>query len=147
MLDIIRKFFDEGQKENADDQPGELAVAAGSLMVEAAMADQDYTDKERDIITRLLAETFDLSTEDALKTRAAAEDRQAKANDLHQFTKTVKGLKPETKALLIEGLWRIVLSDASRDPYEEALIRRVAGLLYVSDVESAAARQRAQASL
>ena len=146
MLDIIRKFFSEGEKEQDETQTDGLAVAAGALMVEAALADQTYTDKERDIITRLLRETFDLSPEDAEKTRKEAEDRQAQANDLHQFTKTVKGLKAETKILLIEGLWRIALSDAERDPSEEALIRRVAGLLYVSDVESGAARQRAQSS-
>lgn len=147
MLDVIRKFFDQGKKEEETDETNELAIAAGALMVEAAFADETYTDKERSIITRLLQSTFDLSEDDALKTRVEAESRQADANDLHQFTKRVKSLSAETKLLLIEGLWHIALSDAARDPYEDALIRRVAGLLHISDVDSGAARQRVQASL
>ena len=37
---------------------------------------------------------------------------------------------------IIEILWKIVYSDNSKDNYESNLIRRVCGLLYISDKDS-----------
>ena len=47
------------------------------------------------------------------------------------------------KILLIEVLWEIILSDNEIHDYESNLIRRLAGLLYVSDVECGNAKKRA----
>jgi len=43
---------------------------------------------------------------------------------------------------VIEALWQIALADGERNAEEDALLRLVANLLGVSDVESAAARKR-----
>ena len=44
---------------------------------------------------------------------------------------------------LIEALWEIVLSDGKIHDFESNLIRRLAGLLYISDVNSGNAKKRA----
>jgi uncharacterized tellurite resistance protein B-like protein len=46
---------------------------------------------------------------------------------------------------VIEGLYRVALSDGERSDEEDAFIRHVASLLYVDDVARAGARQRAEA--
>lgn len=123
----------------------ELAIAMTALMIEAARADEVQTDIETDLIRRALTDGFDLSTTDAERLFAEAARRQADAVDLHQFTKLAKGLPHDEKIAFVEGLWRIVLSNDDRDPYEEAVIRRICSLIYVSDIDSGAARQRVAA--
>ncbi|MEL7016541.1 MAG: TerB family tellurite resistance protein [Pseudomonadota bacterium] len=118
-----------------------LQTAFAALLVEAARADEHYDEKERALITTLISRQFDLSPDAATAVRTRGENAQAAAIDLHQFTRTVKQLDAEEKRRFMEGLWRIVLSDGVRDPWEDALVRRVANLIHVTDVESARARQ------
>ncbi len=125
----------------------DVAVSIAALLVEAARADEDYTEVERALIERMLVDEFGVEAKDAPALREKSEARQEEAVDLYQFTRDAKSLSPEMKITLIESLWRIVLSDAKRHSWEDTLIRRVCGLLYVSDVDSGAARQRVQREL
>jgi uncharacterized tellurite resistance protein B-like protein len=128
-------------------RPDEERLAVAALLVEAARADEAYTAREKALIDVALADRFALSPCCASDLRVEGEAAQAKANDLHRFTKIVKALPPEHKLDLVESLWRVVLSDGARDPHEDAFIRRVCGLIYVSDPESGAARNRAMKTL
>lgn len=123
----------------------ELAVAA--LLVEAARADENYTDLERTLIKRALAAQFLLDAEAANALLAAGEAAQAEALDLHRFTRVAKAMATEDKLALVERLWTVILSDGARDPHEDALVRRVCGLIYVSDPESGVARAHAARAL
>ena len=59
-----------------------------------------------------------------------------KANDIHQFTSELnKSLNDEEKLSIIKMLWKIVIADGRIDDYENALIRKISGLLYVDDVQ------------
>ncbi|MEL6111504.1 MAG: TerB family tellurite resistance protein [Pseudomonadota bacterium] len=134
---FLKKPSDADQSTGDDD----LQTAFAALLVEAARADEHYDDKERALITTLIGRQFDLSPEAAAGVRTRGENAQAAAIDLHQFTRSVKQLGAEEKRSFMEGLWRIVLSDGVRDPWEESLVRRVASLIHVTDQESARARQ------
>ena len=59
-----------------------------------------------------------------------------KANDIHQFTSELnKSLNDDEKLSIIKMLWKIVIADGRIDDYENALIRKISGLLYVDDVQ------------
>ena len=74
-----------------------------------------------------------------------AEEAQAEANDLYGFSRVVKDkLDHAGKCQLIEDMWVIALSDAEKAPYEEMIIRRLVGLIHLEDIDSAAARRRAE---
>ncbi|MEO1014911.1 MAG: TerB family tellurite resistance protein [Pseudomonadota bacterium] len=148
MFDQIKAIF-SGPREAADavGEGEETAVALAALMLEAAKADEVRTGDEDALIRRVLIEAFDVADADADALLAEAEKRQSAANDLHQFTKLAKALPDEDRIAFIEALWSIALSDDVRDPYEEAVIRRICGLIYVSDVDSGAARRRVEARL
>ena len=134
------------QKDAApESDPMQIAIAA--LMVEAARADERYEDREKRIIDRSLASGFQLPEEDVRKLRAQAEDVQSNANDIQQFTKVAKEMSQEAKAGFVEQLWEIVLSDGDKDVFEDSLIRRICGLIYVEDRQSGEARARAAARL
>lgn len=135
-----------GQKKDEPADERTLAVAVAALMVEAARADEAYTDAERALIDRLLTDGFGVAPAACAAVRAEAEGKAAAAADLYQFTRRAKELPAAGKSALMEALWRIVLSDGSRGAWEETLIRRVAGLLHIEDQESARARQRVLAA-
>lgn len=142
MLDRLKAMFAREKTPARETASTPLAVAA--LLVEAARADENYTDAERSLIEAALAAQFSLDAAGARALREDAEAVQADALDIHRFTKVAKAMAAGEKLALLERLWTIVLSDGARDPHEDALIRRVCGLIYVSDPESAAARKRAE---
>lgn len=125
--------------------PLQLAIAA--LLVEAACADEKYEESEKAIIDKTLAAKFGVSAADAAALRAKGEAAQAGALDIQRFTRIAKAMAADEKIAFIEQLWEIVLSDGERDPFEDTLIRRICGLIYVEDRDSGAARARVAARL
>jgi uncharacterized tellurite resistance protein B-like protein len=144
MLDVFRKLLFEPADAGANVPSPQRAVAA--LLVEAAHSDGTFADDERHLIEAFLAEAFDLDAAAASALRAAGEKDQAAAADLVRFTRVIKTTLDESERVaVLEALWRIVLSDGSRHPREDALLRRLAPLLALSDRHSALARQRVAA--
>ena len=62
-----------------------------------------------------------------------AEKKENDSNHIQEFTKDAKSLSMENKIIIVETLWRIILSDGKSDIYENILMRRLAGLLYLDD--------------
>ena len=140
MLDAILKFFAAPETAAAADAPH---VAVAALLVELARSDADYTEAERGIVEHLLAGLFGLDAAGARKARLDGEAAQARAADLVRFTRVVKTqLSEADRIALMEGLWGVALSDGTRDPHEDALLRKLAPLIAVSDRDSAEARMR-----
>lgn len=120
-----------------------LQVAVGALLVEAARRDDMFNAEEQGAIKRLLAERFSLSDAEAEELLEAARSANAGAGQLFGFTnKVVKELDENDRIHIIEMLWEVAYADGVLDPHEDAMIRRVAGLVYVSDFERGAARRR-----
>ncbi len=123
--------------------PSGLQVAVGALLVEAARRDDMFNADEQDAIKRLLAERFDLSPEDTQDLFDVAEQTSVNSGQLFGFTnKVVKELDEADRVHVIEMLWEVAYADGVLDPHEDAMIRRVAGLVYVSDFDRGVARRR-----
>ncbi len=148
-MSIFKSIFASPNRSSAEDNDpaGAFRTSVAALLVEAARADDHYAPREIEIIDKSLAASFDLSAEDAAALRAEGEKAQSGALDIHRFTRVAKQMTAEEKTAFVEQLWEIVLSDGDRDPYEDALIRRICGLIYVDDRESGAARARVAARL
>lgn len=143
MIDLLKTIFAAPDAPRAE-VPPDRAVAA--LLVEAARSDGDYDPAEMAAIDRFLGEIFETSQDAARALRVEGEGAQAEAVDLHRFTRVVKtGLDAEKRATILEALWFVALADGERDPHENALIRKLAPLLALTDHDSAAARRRAMA--
>ncbi len=125
------------------DSDARLALAA--LLVRIARSDNDYAPAEKDRIDRILARRYDLSPFEASDLRQQAESLEGEAPDTVRFTRAIKDAVPYDHRLgVVESLWQVVLADGERAQEEDALLRLVAKLLGVSDVDSAMARQRAE---
>ena len=150
---MVKKLFSKktaaetGRNDAANDVGDELALAIAALMVEAARADDHYEEREKTIITRGLATMFELKDDAAAALCASAEKSQAEALDIQRFTRIAKTMTADDKITFLETMWEIILSDGERDPYEDTLMRRICGLIYVEDRESGHARARVEARL
>ncbi len=124
----------------------EASLAMAALLVRLARTDGTYDAQEVASIDHALVETFGLSPEAAGALRLRAEALEAEAPDTVRFTRALKDAVPHDHRIdLVEAMWRVVLSDGTRDDDEESMMRLVSNLLGISDVDSALARQRAGA--
>ena len=122
---MILKFFN---KENSLDNDTDLLNVA-CLMIHAAKIDENYTDKEKKIIKETLTKLS--NNENLDKLISEAETKEADSNHIQDFTKNIKAMDKNDKIEIIKNIWSIILSDGTSDMYEENLMRRLAGLLYV----------------
>ena len=112
-------------------------LAAAALMVEVAVQDGEFEEAERRVIENTLIHKLKLSTEDAKELLVLAEDKQSQSIQILSFTKEIKNhFDNEGRANIMEMLWGVVFADGKEDAYESNLMRRIAGLLYISDRES-----------
>ncbi len=151
MLDRIRALFspaDEPGKQQRRHSFAECQLAAAALLVEAAEMDSDFDAAERVRIGQLIQAQFELAPDEAEDLLAEAEKAAAASVAWHGFTSAIKdGFDHAERVQLIEMLWEVVYVDGQLHDYEASLLRRITGLLYVSDRESGEARKRVLARL
>ena len=123
-------FFKSKEKDGENDNSSYSKIAA--LLVHTAKIDENYEDKEREIIKKTLIE---LGAENSKidKVVLDAEVIEANSNQILDFTKEVKSMSEVDKIKIVESLWKIIYSDNSADIYETNLMRRLSGLLYIDD--------------
>jgi uncharacterized tellurite resistance protein B-like protein len=128
--------------------PDRLQIAVGALLVEAAQMDGTFDANEQAAIKRILAERYKLTPWEAEALFKASEQARDASTQLFAFSNTiVHDMEPEDRAQIIEMLWEVAYSDGHLDAEEDALIRKVAGLIYVTDRDRGEARKRALARL
>ncbi len=142
MLEHLKALLGAGAPSAGLDV-GDLRLAAAVLMVDAASIDGEFGEYERGIVASVLKRHFGL-TDDALATLVSlAVGKRDTASDLNRYTLTIKDEFSEAQRIeLVELLWEVVYADGQLHDYEANLLRRIAGLLYVSDRERGDARKR-----
>ena len=137
---------DTAAPDGPGDKPDGLQLAVAALLVEAAWRDDVFETVERDKIEEILSDHFGLTA--AQTTDLLAAVAKNRSNQLFGFTsKIVKAMDEEGRIRLIEMLWEVAYADGVLDADEDALIRRVAGLVYVTDVDRGKARRRVRDKL
>ncbi|MGE5146783.1 MAG: TerB family tellurite resistance protein [Candidatus Eiseniibacteriota bacterium] len=145
MLDRIRSLLREAANGSFDDphRPDALQVAVAGLLVEVARMHEDFDPAERATIRRLLAKRFDLTDDNVDALIETADRRVQEAGDFWTFARVVKDRFDEAQRIaMIEMMWEVAYADGQVDDFEASLMRRVAGLIYVDDFSSGAARKR-----
>ena len=129
---MFNKFF----KKNKTHPLNNKSVLIAALLIHAAKIDENYTDVEKNIIKKALINLYNIKTNEAEKLLKDAEAKEQDSNQIVEFTREIKNNSMEFRLKIIEILWKIVYSDGANDNYESNLIRRICGLLYVSDRDS-----------
>ena len=121
-------FFKNKEKETMIDDKSYSNIAA--LLIHVAKIDENYEDKEKDIIKKTLIE-LGAANSNIDKLISDASVIEENSNQILNFTKEVKNAPESDKIRIIESLWKIIYSDDNADIYETNLMRRLAGLLYI----------------
>ena len=147
MLQSLKKIFSNEINKDQEVKNNDIGILAG-LLIEAANTDGKVTQDEVDQISSSLINVFKESPREVKIALSKALDDKDNSRSLFYYTsKLNKSFSHEKKLLLIEVLWEVILSDNAVHDFESNLLRRLAGLLYVSDFECGNAKKRAKERL
>lgn len=145
MLHTIQEFFRiriESDTRAGPDQRG-LQLATAALLFEMLRADDEEHPEERRALERTLAKHFALSETETRELAELADREAADSVSLYQFTGLINThFTPEQKVQVVEMLWQVAFADGHLDPYEEALVRKIADLIYVPHRDFIRAKHR-----
>ena len=143
MINLLKNILNNQTSNEEIEDNKNLELLCG-LMIEAAYTDGKIEQSELNKIKSSLVNVFDEKPNEIDLVLDTAVKNKNNSKSLHYYTSYInKNFDDDKKILLIEALWEIVLSDGDIHDFESNLIRRLAGLLYISDVKSGNARKRA----
>ena len=125
MLNFLKK-----KNKNKIDMDNSSLIKITALLIHAAKIDENYTEKEKKIIRKAIFE-LDSKDDNIDEVLIKAEEIEKNSNQILDFTKEVKNMNEDSKIKIIEALWKIIYSDNNPDMYENSLMRRLSGLLYL----------------
>ena len=133
---MFNKIFKSQKKDQKKDNLDNKNIMVAALLVHAAKMDENYTEIERKIIERALIDFTHLPKNKIEEILNLAEKKEQDSNQILEFTQEIKKNNMRFRLQIIELLWKIIYSDGIADQYETNLIRRVCGLLYISDKDN-----------
>jgi len=137
---MFKNLFKKEKKDNS--KVNNILIYA--LLIHAAKADENYTEKEKKIILKTVMNLDKINIKEAEELLKLAEAKEAESNQIVEFTKEIKKYSMEFRLKIIEIIWKIVYSDSTSDSYESNLIRRICGLLYISDKDNGIIKMKVQ---
>ena len=140
---MLKNFFKK--QKNASSNNKNILIAA--LLIHAAKIDENYTEIEKKIIRQAIINLNEISQDEANEVLKLAEKKEEESNQIVEFTREIKQYPMEFRLKIIEIIWKIVYSDGTSDNYESNLIRRICGLLYISDKDNGIVKIKVQNSL
>lgn len=133
LFDQIGDWLSAADEDPSTDSINEaIKLCSACLLMEVVRADQNVEEAELDVVLDRVQRQFGLSQADAEALRTAALDRVESSVSLYEFTRTLhERMTSEQKATLVSGMWQVAYADGELDMHEDALILKVADLLYV----------------
>ena len=125
---MMFNFLKKNRKDKTYEKEPAIKIAA--LLIHAAKIDENYTDKEKEIIKKTLVD-LGLGSKKLMETIKNAEKLESNSNQILDFTREIKSIDEDAKKKIVESLWNIIYSDDQSDIYETNLMRRLTGLLYL----------------
>ena len=142
-------LFSKKKQTAIEKEINDEILAVVYLMVEAANIDEVFEEKEKKIIAKIISKQFQIESTDLIEKAIEKVNKSLIDNaDLITHTRKIKdSWSLEKRKEVIEMLWKVCLIDDSLDPYEDMLIRKIAGLLYVEAKDINEAKKQALKSL
>ena len=137
-------MFDKIFKKKVGNNSDNKNILVTALLIHAAKIDEIYTDIEKTIIKKALVDLDYITPDKADQLIKDAEKKEESSNQIVEFTREIKKYSMESRLKIIEVIWKIVYSDGTNDSYESNLIRRICGLLYISDKDNGIIKTKVQ---
>ena len=129
---MILNFLNKTKNSTSENKSDDLTKII-ALMIHAARIDENYTEVEKKIIFDFVTDFSKKSKQEVLNIINISEQNEKNSNQILDYTKSVKKMDLNLKTLVIKTLWKIILSDDKSGQYENNLMRRICGLLYIPD--------------
>ena len=136
---MLKGLFKKKKKSNLDNN-----ILITALLIHAARIDENYTEIEKKIITKAIMDLNKFGLDRAEEILKDAEKKEEESNQIVEFTRAIKKYPIEFRLKIVEIIWKIVYSDGTSDDYESNLIRRICGLLYISDKDNGIIKTKVQ---
>jgi len=150
MLKTLKTFFDQhfSTETSGQDKDTQLKLAKAALLTEVCYADHNISSEEENRLKAILLNTFNIEKEIAEELITLAKTEVQEGHSTYQFTRLInEHFNAEQKYLLVKAMWEIAYADNELDHYEEAMIRKLADLLYVPHKDFIQAKLAVQDSL
>jgi uncharacterized tellurite resistance protein B-like protein len=133
LRDMLSRGLENGDREDTPQREHGLRLATATLLVEVMRADYEENLTENAVVFDQLRSFFELTAEEARLLMEDAARQADHAVSLQSFTRLLhERLTLDEKHSVVEMLWRVALADDELDKHEDHLVRKVAGLLYIS---------------
>ena len=148
MLKRFASLFSGGPAAPDASAPNTVHLATCVLLLEAARADNDFSDDERRHILSVLRQRFELTPEEADELLEQAMNVHDESTSLHQFTRAINAAFPVSeKVQIVEEIWRIFYADKHLDGHEDHLAAKLRNLLNLSHPVMIDAKMRVLAEI
>ena len=143
LKSAIQKIASKEKKE--EEYKGEDIQAVIILLLEACQIDGETDEVEIEYINKLLINKFNFTeTESKENINQAISNSEERVEIFSQIKIILNEMDHKERVDVIEMMWGVILSDGVVDDFEANLMRRMNGLLYISGIESAEAKERAK---
>ena len=150
MINFFSSALQKLKKEDESNikEEDQAIDSIAKLFIEAASIDGEISEDENDHIKKILTNQLKLSQQKAKEIFDQAVSESQNQIEIWSKTKEIRdNMDYDERLKIVVHLWEIVLIDKVIDNYEANLMRRIAGLLYISDFDSAEARKNALTNL
>ncbi|MGH1428972.1 MAG: TerB family tellurite resistance protein [Arenicella sp.] len=146
MLNKLKQLFSDKEPLTESDKQQRLQLAAAVLMFEVSKSDDSVDAVELEQIKTILAEQFALEKKTIQELVEQAQSESDSAISLHEFTRNICAhCDHQERITILQHLWKVAFADGRIDQHERHFIRKIAGLLYLTDQDINLARTQAQA--
>jgi uncharacterized tellurite resistance protein B-like protein len=143
LANFLERSLNDKSAATTRDQDADTRLAVAALCVEMVRADFEEQPQELKRASALLVQRFKLDPAEAEALLQAASTQSDQAVSLYRFTRPLNQyFDMPDKLVLIEMLWQVALEDGKLDKYEDALMHKLADLLYVRPADLMLAKQR-----
>jgi len=122
-------------KNKQDTGSESLETSVATLLIHAARLDENYSQDEKKTINKCLVDLGFGEKEKIEKLIDRCEILEKESNQILHLTQEIKKLKYTDRLKIIEILVQVVYADGKMDEFEDNLIRRVCGLVYVENAD------------
>jgi len=144
LLNSFLNLFNQSKLNNNTEEGDDHLMLISGMLVEAAAIDGKIDTDELSKIKKSLIHFFEINEEKSSFIVKKCLEKANEPNSLYYFTSKInKEFEYEKKIKLLEILWEIILADGKIHDFETNMVRRLSGLLYVSDVDCGNAKKRA----
>ena len=142
LKSAIQKITSKEKKE--EEYNGEDTQAVIILLLEACQIDGETDEVEIEYINKLLINKFNFTESESKENiNQAISNSEERVEIFSQIKIILNEMDHKERIDVIEMMWGVILSDGVVDDFEANLMRRMNGLLYISGIESAEAKERA----